>query len=88
MISDIKVVFTKHGNILGEIVPTQATDGSIRVKNPIMMVPNGMVDMLDFVDEDSVVIPADEILYGIKTPVKEVINVYNKTFGSGIQLLS
>lgn len=83
----VKAFYTTQGIVLGDA--TEQTDGSWKVENPAMMIPQreqmAFVPFLALMEEKSINIKASDILYGQAfTPAIDVRNHYNKLFGSGI----
>ncbi|WEM34295.1 hypothetical protein [Xanthomonas phage X1] len=89
--SDIKLVWTTHGQILGEV--TAKGDG-YEVENPVFISPGGQgVSMLPvnmFSDETKITLTKEDLRFGghLFEPITELRNAYTQQFGSGIQLLS
>lgn len=91
----IKVFYTMTGQIIGEF--DWGLSGQLVVKNPcivhvtheqVMMQPllAGIVDenTLEII-KDSLAVRSQDSSCGF-TPSRELYNLYNKTFGSGLQL--
>jgi len=92
------VTFKTHQTIMGDVDETPSLTGKIKIKQPVQVMtvpprsqndPGGIAfaPYLMFCEEFAlgVEIPADEILV-ITTPILELLNQYNQTFGSGIQV--
>lgn len=84
--SAVKVFFTKNGTIIAESTYDSSTK-CFTLKNPLMLTPNGLMSMLDTVQEKTIELAEDNLIFpGAKTPVTDLLNAYNKQFGSGIVL--
>ena len=92
------ITFKTHQTIMGDVDETPSLTGKIKIKQPVQVMtvpprsqndPGGIAfaPYLMFCEEFStgIEIPAEEVLV-INTPVLELLNQYNQTFGSGIQL--
>ena len=93
----IAVYYTKTGTIIGEVYDT-GLRGDVKIKNPcvvhltaeqvfIQPLLNGIVE------QDTIIISQDNIAFksgrdesNSYAPTRELYNLYNKAFGSGLQL--
>lgn len=91
------VTFKTHQTIMGDVDDSSLT-GKIKIKQPVQVItvpPRSQTDpggiafapYLMFCEEftTGVEIPKEEVLI-TTTPVLELLNQYNQTFGSGIQV--
>lgn len=89
------VTFKTHQTIMGDV---DESESKIKIKQPVQVMtvpprsqndPGGIAfaPYLMFCEEfaTGIDIPADEVLV-ITTPILELLNQYNQTFGSGIQV--
>ena len=95
MISKIKCVRMPAGEeLIGEIVAE--TDTTVTIKTPasVLIVPGqsngpqfsiGLMPWLPYSDDNEFVLSRDKIV-AIHTPNIDLINNYNRMFGSGIQI--
>lgn len=91
MVSDIVVVYTMQGQIIGEVATEEYESKDVRLKNPAMIVPNGngvqFVPLANFVEDSEFTVSASAMLFqGTYKPVLPILNKYNEIFGSGIQI--
>lgn len=83
----IKAVYTQMGLIMGDF--TDETETSYEINNPVMIITQrenvALVPLLALMEESSIVIKKDSIMSGKTfTPVLEIVNNYNATYGSGL----
>lgn len=80
--------------IIGDV--TKLTDGSIKVKDAaaIVMMPGssnkvnlGLVPFLPYSEDDTFMLAMEHVIV-VHKPSTELINNYNRIFGSGIQIAS
>ena len=95
MISKIKCIRLPAGEeLIGEVVAE--TDTTITLKTPasVLIVPGqmgasqfsiGLMPWLPYSDENEFVISRDKVIT-VHTPNTDLINNYNRMFGSGIQI--
>jgi hypothetical protein len=92
------VTFKTHQTIMGDVDDSPSLTDKIKIKQPVQVItvpPRSQTDpggiafapYLMFCEEftTGVEIPKEEILI-TTTPVLELLNQYNQTFGSGIQV--
>lgn len=97
--SNIRVVTLSNGvNVVGDVVENTSTH--IKIKEPVQIIsmpPRGtndsstiaFVPFLEYTDEFSSGIRLNQNdVMTINTPVREILNQYNKVFGSGITIAS
>ena len=83
----IKAVYTQMGLIMGDF--TDETETSYEINNTVMIITQrenvALVPLLALMEESSIVIKKDSIMSGKTfTPVFEIVNNYNATYGSGL----
>lgn len=97
--SDIRLLVFNNGmQILGDVTGTDAATGKIHVKKPVqvILVPNeqakGQMGMafapfMQYSEEWSKEVPfsVNDVLT-VLTPLRELVNNYNTSFGSGLVL--
>ena len=92
---NIRIIFTKSGQIIGDISEDFAGNNEIiSVENPVLLMsgPQGVqfIPLLMLTTDTKVSLGRDEVLFNGATfePVTELRNQYSQMYGSGIQLLS
>lgn len=94
--SNVKLITLKTTQtVIGEIVRDTIADYVVKVPVQIIMQPSqngiglGFAPFLEFSEEfkTGISFPKDAVLT-VTTPVTELLNQYNKVFGSGIQVVS
>ncbi|MCK9369319.1 hypothetical protein M0R04_05220 [Candidatus Dojkabacteria bacterium] len=93
--SQVKLITFKSGmTILGDVT---VNDLYVEVKQPVQVVSQqsqsgpmlGFVPFLDYTVEFAIGIPfMTEDILTTTSPVRELLNQYNKIFGSGIEIVS
>jgi len=83
---NVQCYMTHIGVIMGEVVETNVE--SIRVKNPVTIVSQGeqtgLANILNFFIENEITIQSKDIIAGPFTPITDILNYYNKQFGTGL----
>ena len=93
--SDIKLVWTTQGQILGSFDQVTNVSGEVTytVENPVFVSPGpqglNMMPVLMFSDEKQITLTKDDLRFEgqLFEPIVELRNAYTDQFGSGIQLL-
>ena len=98
--SDVRLLVFNNGmQILGDFVGTDAATGKIHVKKPVQVIlvpneqsPKGQMGMafapfMQYTEEWSKEVPfsVNDVLT-VLTPLRELVNNYNTTFGTGLVL--
>ncbi len=89
--NEVVMLFTLQGQIIGELVPELISRGGVKIKNPALVMNQGtsvsFFPMMQFVDENEVLIPEDKMLFdGTFTPKQQMQNEYRRMFGAGIEI--
>lgn len=84
---NIKAVYSQMGVVVGDFIHESETE--FEINNPVMLVTQRdsavLVPILALMEETNVTIKKDSVLSGRSfTPVIDIINNYNKLYGSGI----
>ena len=87
----IKAVYTQMGVIVGEIV--EETESTYEINNPVLIITQresaALVPLLAMMEETSIIVKKDSILSGkAYTPILDIVNNYNTTYGSGLLQVS
>lgn len=87
------ITFKTNHTLIGDVVSENET--TIKLKQPVQVIVQpgkegnmlGFAPFIDFAEEfmTGVDIPRDAILF-MSTPVVDLMNQYNRIFGSGIQI--
>jgi len=88
--SNVKCIFLNQGLVIGDILDSE--DEYLVIKNPALIITKSkteflLVGMLGLVEEDYIKILKSSLPFiNLFTPKNEILNHYNRNFGSGIEV--